>query len=663
MLQLFTPLSGTYSLGDRMKDDCIEGIARLRKVTPSGFHWTSQMITVLLRFVYHAVVNLNWSMSAACKEAGTIFNLKVKTVRQMATLHLQAPADVVLPPELPVKIRGRGSATYKANDTDERFKVIKEVHLKTMLNFVRERNQSMAGMCTVRAIQAHLLQKFNKMFKYTTIWYGLSVRLGLKYRTTAKRRLVFTSQRIALADAFCVKLCKGLDEQAAGESVLVYMDETYCHQHHMPSKAWQEDEDAEGAVRCDRVRSRGKMFIILHAASKDGLLFKCDRNGQRPEPGEWQSGRVLNCEMIYQSKKAKGDYHENMNGTMFCRWLKQRLFPTFKALYGRRKLILVLDNAPYHHVRPDDCFFASQENKTAIQNQLERLHKTTIKVLPFEGDEAQIAPPPNEAGTPWKDYEQWVMVEATTGLAYLIDGMSDQGFGEVIVYCRVTKMRMGAVESTLVDDFRRLLQSDFGLIGRGDAAVRYVRSILRNNKVPNNIRRRATFMRRRCQQYTESSRGTSFTYRTESIHLNYNGAGTKGTGGPKLEWLRPAVDKYIDEHHPSLHQSKVMRMFASMGYELIFTVPYWAKSQPAELCWAYDKNYAAFEYHPGRSMVQLRQHLKQGFYGGPKRDGGIHSGIDARLARKFINHTHKYINEYIETSDKLKNTGIRCNLV
>ena len=61
-------------------------------------------------------------------------------------------------------------------------------------------------------------------------------------------------------------------------------------------------------------------------------------------------------------------------------------------------------------------------------------------------------------------------------------------------------------------------------------------------------------------------------------------------------------------------------------------------------------------------MAQLREHLKQGFYGGPKRDGGEHAPIDSTLARKFINHTHKYINEYIETSESLKDTGIRCVL-
>ena len=53
------------------------------------------------------------------------------------------------------------------------------------------------------------------------------------------------------------------------------------------------------------------------------------------------------------------------------------------------------------------------------------------------------------------------------------------------------------------------------------------------------------------------SRTVTFTYRTENICINYNGGGFKGTGGPKLEWLRPAVDAYIEEHHPKLHMTKV----------------------------------------------------------------------------------------------------------
>ena len=122
------------------------------------------------------------------------------------------------------------------------------------------------------------------------------------------------------------------------------------------------------------------------------------------------------------------------------------------------------------------------------------------------------------------------------------------------------------------------------------------------------------------------------------------------------------MDSFIDEHHPHLHHTKVMRLFEGLGYELIFTVPYWSKSQPAELAWAYDKNYVAFQYFPGRNMKQVRDHVKCGFYGGPKRDGGRHKGIDGVLARQFIKHTHKYINEYISKSEKLKNRGMVCSL-
>ena len=42
--------------------------------------------------------------------------------------------------------------------------------------------------------------------------------------------------------------------------------------------------------------------------------------------------------------------------------------------------------------------------------------------------------------------------------------------------------------------------------------------------------------------------------------------------------------------------------------------------------------------------------------------GGHHTGITADMVKNFINHTHKYINEYIQKSEKLKNRGIKCVL-
>ena len=58
------------------------------------------------------------------------------------------------------------------------------------------------------------------------------------------------------------------------------------------------------------------MMIIVHSLTKDDMMFKTNRRGERPEPDEWQGGKVLTTEMIYQSKKTRGDYHDNMNGAM-----------------------------------------------------------------------------------------------------------------------------------------------------------------------------------------------------------------------------------------------------------------------------------------------------------------------------------------------------------
>ena len=47
-------------------------------------------------------------------------------------------------------------------------------------------------------------------------------------------------------------------------------------------------------------------------------------------------------------------------------------------------------------------------------------------------------------------------------------GVSDrwdvQGFGDAIVMSRVTKKSMGAIESTLVEDFRRFLRDDLVIL-------------------------------------------------------------------------------------------------------------------------------------------------------------------------------------------------------
>ena len=51
------------------------------------------------------------------------------------------------------------------------------------------------------------------------------------------------------------------------------------------------------------------------------------------------------------ASSSKGDYHDNMNGEMFLQWTENKLIKTFQKLYPDKKMVLVADNASYHHVR------------------------------------------------------------------------------------------------------------------------------------------------------------------------------------------------------------------------------------------------------------------------------------------------------------------------
>ena len=141
-------------------------------------------------------------------------------------------------------------------------------HLKTIVDFVNERNTSQKGMCNVKAIQSHLFRKHGFYFEADVVFYALSKRLKFKYRTPLCRRIVFSEARTRLGIDFCANMDRALRLERRGEAIIIYMDETYCHLQHIPSKMWYRDVDI-GTGRAERSRSKGSLAIILHAISKD----------------------------------------------------------------------------------------------------------------------------------------------------------------------------------------------------------------------------------------------------------------------------------------------------------------------------------------------------------------------------------------------------------
>ena len=60
-----------------------------------------------------------------------------------------------------------------------------------------------------------------------------------------------------------------------------------------------------------------------------------------------------------------GDYHKNMDGEMFMKWIRERLLPAVEKLYPDKKVYFVLDNAPYHH-HVSGGYDISKANKTQL---------------------------------------------------------------------------------------------------------------------------------------------------------------------------------------------------------------------------------------------------------------------------------------------------------
>ena len=90
---------------------------------------------------------------------------------------------------------------------------------------------------------------------------------------------------------------------------IIYIDKTFLHSSHTVHRSWQSSETSLKVPF-----SKGNRLIVVHAHS------------------------------------AAGDYHDEMNGGNFFKWLKEKLVPNLPA-----RSILVVNNVPYHNLQVDKC--------------------------------------------------------------------------------------------------------------------------------------------------------------------------------------------------------------------------------------------------------------------------------------------------------------------
>ena len=271
-------------------------------------------------------------------------------------------------------------------------------------------------------------------------------KLGYTHRE-GKKVFAPTEQRKARIREYLIDLAKArAGAQKDDGDVLVYMDESYVHVNHKRGTSWFTEGQGKSSTPCN-----GSRVIIVHAITEDGPLvadsylddegipkregwFRRPDGGQQGHggrrraraspPNAWQDNGSTDsslsksdavgsrrltikeeptCEMLFPAgDKTDGDYHKNMDADVFMKWVEKRLVPAFKARYGDRKMVLILDNAAYHHGMADGWkspLKATKDDNTALLQELGAKSIDTIRngkrmrhLVPARGESFARAP-------------------------------------------------------------------------------------------------------------------------------------------------------------------------------------------------------------------------------------------------------------------------------
>ena len=202
-------------------------------------------------------------------------------------------------------------------------------------------------------------------------------QIGIEYGEKKLSGLKASYAR-ALIRRYILEYAVLVREEQLGKHVLVWMDESYIHAGYCSRFSWYHKTDD---VVPNRVTGsdKGKRLIIIHAMTRDGML-EC-KTEEAPSDNleeECASAAIVSAKLSAEGFEP-ADYHDTLDGEKFLQWMRNRLIPAFQKKYSRRKkMVLILDNAKYHHARGDDWVSASKMSKVDCGTFLRRVGVPSI---------------------------------------------------------------------------------------------------------------------------------------------------------------------------------------------------------------------------------------------------------------------------------------------
>jgi hypothetical protein len=195
---------------------------------------------------------------------------------------------------------------------------------------------------TTRMIQSFLKREFNISVSQPTVLSYFN-KLGLTWKTVKNKKRNVGGYRMDLVRDFIIEFNSYYEEFKKNpddcDFVFVFTDESYIHKGHSFSNSFLNGDCT--IIMMHAITPFGPLCEKIDGIPVDDLIW----NGDTPRP-TIQSDNLLSCETLWKAESRSGDYHDNMNSEMFMKWTEERLVPTFN-----KQMILICDNAPYHHCR------------------------------------------------------------------------------------------------------------------------------------------------------------------------------------------------------------------------------------------------------------------------------------------------------------------------
>ena len=162
----------------------------------------------------------------------------------------------------------------------------------------------------------------------TVVWRVLH-KMGFRYKT-AKRKMYVRKESV---DIVCrrVAALRALQQHRDEGRQVVYVDETWFTTRMQHSKEWVDTSQPATSTTYSRQvpPGEGERFVVV--------------------AGGTVAGFIQESFLCFPAKNKTGDYHGEMNTTLFLRWLTTMLLPALAE-----PSVLVLDNAPYHSQLTED---------------------------------------------------------------------------------------------------------------------------------------------------------------------------------------------------------------------------------------------------------------------------------------------------------------------